>query len=420
MIEHAFTKKNIARVIAHKDFSADPSLIEDAERNALVANAIRQIEKDTVFHPSLINLKIAGKIAYTFATIEQELVTRLISKNLRSNYNIRSQNRHTIIRNTLSFLKEGSPYRLYRYDIVNFFENIDREAIIKKLLNEEKCPRHTIVLLDKFFKALSLQNIAGLPRGLGISSILAELQLLEFDRHLKNSSDIFFYSRFVDDILIIAPHNFSQSDMYAMVTAQLAPLEVHKVGDKAASIHIAKMHYGVPSSVSFDYLGYRFNISDNPSHYDTVMGIPRRKIDIDISDSKILKIKNRLIDSFTVYLKSKSTPEDYALLKNRIKALTGNYYITDPISGIPIKTGIFFNYSQKNTPTPCSLSNLDALLRGLLYSKKHKLSVRIANKIKATQKIELIGYSFTKGFNNQVFHSFTHPQLNAVKKGWHR
>lgn len=420
MIEHAFTKKNLARVIAHKDIAADPLLIEDSIRDALVTKTMKQIERDTIFSLPLTKLKISGKTAFTFASVEQELVTRLISKNLRSNYKIRPQNRHTIIRNTLSFLKEGSPCRLYRYDIVNFFESIDRNAIIKKLLDDEKCPRHTIILLDKFFTSLTAQKIYGLPRGLGISSVLAELQLLPFDKFLRRSDDIFYYSRFVDDILILAPHSISQTDVFEMVVAQLTPLEVHKVGDKTASINISKMHEDGSTYVSFEYLGYQFHIFDTPSDSDAVMGIPRRKIDIEISDLKVLKIKNRLIDSFASYLHSSSKPDDYNILKNRLKALTGNYYITDPISGIPIKTGIYFNYSHKNTFKRCSLSNLDALLRGLLYSKHHKLSIRIAKQISPSQRMELIGYSFSKGFHNQVFHSFTHLQLNAVKKGWHR
>lgn len=381
---------------------------------------MKKIVNDTIFHSPLKKMLVAGKTAYRFDQLESELVSRLISKNIRANYRIRPENRHAIINNTLTFLKEGSPYNLYRFDVQNFFEEICRKTIIKRLLCDGKCPRHTIVLLNNFFTALTAQNIPGLPRGIGLSSTLAEFFLLEFDSFFKTRPDIFYFTRFVDDILIITSPHQSAANLNALVHQKLVPLKAHKIGDKTASIPIGKIALDSKTEKTFDYLGYKFKIYGKPAAADQIMGAMRRRVDVEISPTKILKLKNRLIDSFVEYIKTPPTKKNYDLLTNRLKALTGNYYITDATTGIPIKTGVFFNYTAKNCFDFCSLSNLDAFLRGLLHSKKHKLSLRISNHLTPAQAAQLIGFTFSKGFHGRVFHSFTHQQLRAIKEGWKR
>ncbi len=420
MIEYAFTRKNLTSTILYKDIASTISLQDKQNRRVLGENAMSKIADNTIFKSPLKSMLVAGKAAYRFEQLESELVSRLISKNIRANYRIRPENRHSIINNTLTFLKEGSPYHLYRFDVQNFFEEISTKDIIKKLLSDGRCPRHTIVLLNDFFNALNAQKIAGLPRGIGLSSTLAEFVLLEFDNFFKTRPGIFYFARFVDDILIITSPNQNQTNLNSLVDQKLAPLKAHKIGSKAAAIHIGKISQESKVEEFFDYLGYKFKIYGKPSSTDEVMGVMRRKIDVEISPNKILKIKNRIIDSFIAYIKNPPNIKNYDLLINRIKTLTGNYYITDATTGIPIKTGIFFNYAAKNIFESCSLSDLDAFLRGLLYSKRHKLSARITSRLTPAQVGQLIGFTFSKGFHERVFHSFTHPQLREIKEGWKR
>jgi hypothetical protein len=117
---------------------------------------------------------------------------------------------------------------------------------------------------------------------------------------------------------------------------------------------------------------------------------------------------------------SPKSPADYLVLKNRIMALAGNYYITDPISGIKIKTGIYYNYVHKNFIHNCALYKLDSMLHGLLFSKGHALSRRIISSLTLQQRRQLAGYSFVSGFVDARFHSFSYSMLNTIKKGWRK
>ena len=421
VIEHAYTKKNIERCIAYKDIKGDVQFRDAASRQAVAEFAMRKIEKNTIFKEPLRKIRIGGKDTFQFNCIHQELASRLISKNIRSNYKIKQQNRQTIVGNLISLLKESYPANVYRFDIKGFFEEVDRPAIIARLLDEGRCSRQTIVLLNEYFKELSNQGIKGLPRGVGISSILAEYVLLNFDNAIRVREEVFFSSRFVDDIVIATSSIISKSDIEELVSTALPkPLVIHKNGPKAAAINIGKATSKATSILKFDYLGYKFMICGHVNTADQVLGNFRRKVQIEISDLKVDRIKSRLIDSFSDYLSGNSNEEKFLLLKNRIKALTGNYYVSDPITGIDIKTGIFFNYSQKNQFINCYLHALDGFLRGLLYSRKHHLSLRIFAKMTESQRSQLKGYSFVCGFHNRRFHFFSHLQLREIKECWRK
>lgn len=421
MIDYAFTKKNIQKSIAYKDMVNNVNFRDVEFRHAIAEAAFKEVQAGKIFSKGLKSISLAGKAVYHFQTIEQELVSRLITKNVRVNYDLKQQNRQKIVRNTISILKESSPFNIYRFDIVKFFESVDRKKIITDLLADGRCSRHTIILLAELFAAFDSQNIKGLPRGLGISSVLAEYVMLKFDREMREADGVFFYARFVDDIVVITSNLITRENIKDLVERILPPpLEMHTVGDKVSSHSIGKTTSKTGSSKDVNYLGYRISIDPKLHPSELIMGHKRRRITVEISDSKIAKIKLRLIDSFAQFISRGAKPHDYSILKNRLMALTGNYYISDPMTGINIKTGIFFNYAEKNKFVKCELYKLDIFLRGLIYCKKHRLSQRIGSKLTSAQKKELCAFSFLDGFHNKRFYSFSNLELRQIKEGWRK
>ncbi|MCF5315038.1 hypothetical protein GIW11_18210 [Pseudomonas syringae] len=364
-------------------------------------------------------MSIAGKQGYAFTNLQSELISRLVAKNIKINYKIKQANRQTVIGNAISLLKEGGAYHIYRFDIKSFYENIDRKLIFNKLMVDAKCSWQTLTLLSELFDVLSFLGIDGLPRGLGISSALSELALHSFDSKIKHMPEVFYYGRFVDDILIITSGHTSRKNFEDELNAVLFDgLEFHE-GNKRTYIAVPKSKDDATSEVfnSFEFLGYEFKVfnrnnSINQSKYN------QRKVLIDISSSKVDKVKARLISSFCSYISGAQGYTEYQLLKYRIKALAGNYHITDPISGINIKTGIYYNYIHKNNNHQCALKALDSFLHGMLFSTSHPLSFRITRCLTLSQRRELAGYSFSSGFKKARFHSFTYQILKSVKECW--
>ncbi|WP_338807075.1 antiviral reverse transcriptase Drt3a [Pseudomonas chlororaphis] len=419
MIEIPYTQKNLFNCIGYKDKLSDKSLFDSAVRKQTATAALVKITDRNAFQNSLRSISVAGKQGYVFTNLQSELIARLIAKNIKINYKIKQANRQTVIGNAISLLKEGGSYDVFRFDIKNFYESVDRKLILNKLMLDAKCSWQTLTLLSELFDILTALGVNGLPRGLGISSTLSELALHSFDSTIRHMPEVFYYGRFVDDILIITSGYISRKNFEEELTTCLFEgLEFHE-GNKRTYLAVPKSKDDTCSESfnRFEFLGYEFKVfnhnnSINKSKYK------QRKILIDISPSKVDKIKVRLISSFCSYISGEQSAAEYHLLKCRIRALTGNYYITDPISGINIKTGIYYNYIHKNHTHRCALKILDGFLHGLLFSTTHPLSSRIIQRLTLSQRRQLAGYNFSSGFKDARFHSFTYQILKSVKECW--
>ena len=421
MKEIPYTQKQLLLCFGYKDVVADKSMLSMASRLTAVRGSIEKIEKNTIFQNSLRSVLVAGKQAYVFSSLQAELVARLVTKNIKANYRVRQSDRNTVVKNALSLLKEGGPYDVYRFDIKNFYENVDRKLIFEKLLNDAKCSWQTLCLINDLFEYFEILDVKGLPRGLGVSAALSELALIEFDEKIKHKPEIFYYGRVVDDIMMITHEGLICAEFEKRLSDDLLEgLEFHD-GSKKNYLAIARSRkeYSSDKYQSFDFLGYEFQIfNHNESSVKCRYG--RRKLKVDISTSKVEKIKARLINSFCSYIASSRSVLDFSLLRKRVMALTGNYYISDPISGIQIKTGVYYNYHEKNFTHECSLKKLDAFLHGLLFSGSHALSGRIITAISVQQRRQLAGYSFLSGFRDIRFHSFTYQELKVIKECWRK
>ncbi|MBB6200813.1 antiviral reverse transcriptase Drt3a [Paraburkholderia fungorum] len=422
VIEIPYTLSRIERCINYKHIITHKSLLDRENRTRTAKKALRMLNSGSIFSAPLREVFVLGKAAYTFQGVEQEIVSRLISKNIKVNYKIAQQNRHVIIKNLIAMLKESCPFNIYRLDIEKFFESIDRDKLFSKLINEGRCSRLTLLLIYQLFERFDQQGINGLPRGLGISSTFSEYALTNFDAAIRRDRNVFFYARFVDDIVLITSPGLEKGDVVQLIESNISPeLKVHKSGKKFASLSVSKAGDTIRSTsptANFEYLGYTFGVSDHNNPRDLILGFAKRAVKIEICPDKISKLKARTINSFTSFLATQSHPDALGLLSKRLRALTGNYVITDPISKIKIKTGIYFNYSEKNSRKDCPLVALDAMIRGLLFSTRSKLSKRIQSSIHLNDRKKLAGHSFKNGFYSKKIHSFTYEELKNMKKAW--
>lgn len=414
-----YSVTSLRKCVQYRDIQKNSRLIKKDEREKTAREAIKNIEAGTIFHNPIKETVIRNKPAFQFIDIKKELTSRLVDKNLRTAYNIKQNDRNNIIATLLSFLYDGTPYHIYRFDIKNFYESVDRKILLDNINIDGSCTPQTINLLEKIFLSFDYHQISGLPRGLGISSTLSEIYMKELDLNIKKRNDVFYYSRFVDDIAVITSGLSSRKEIEKYIH-DLLPIgiELHETG-KRTFLSLPKLQEKVKAVKvnRFTYLGYQFGVHNT---YSSKVGHWRKKrnITIDISQDKIEKIKFRLASSFCSYLASKRGKDDYLLLKNRIRSLTGNYTIKDPITGIKIKTGIYFNYRHANISSRSSLKNLDNFLLKILFSKKNKLAKRIANAIPLEDRRKIAGYTFSSGFEKIRYHSFSFKTLSEIKKDW--
>ena len=265
----------------------------------------------------------------------QKLVLRKIYRNIESKYKFTHPNRDVIISQMINLTKEKKcPYYILKLDIKSFYESIKSSEIIQNLKKDYRLNQQTMDMLEKLFANQSLYGYTGLPRGLNVSAIMSEIHLQNFDSEIKHIQDVFYYARYVDDIIIFCTSKSSRDYVKSYAEEKLKKLHLFPNMEKTQL-------WDNNSRNSLTYLGYEFK-------YDS-----ERKIVISIAPNKIKKIKTRIVISFFDFIKNK----DYSLLEKRIKYLTGNCLFEENRSG-PLFTGIYYNY-KRITQTDVFAKELD-------------------------------------------------------------
>lgn len=329
---------------------------------------------------------------------EHHYAEKQISRNLSRLYKVKQANRNQLVSQLADLLNDEFPYHFIRTDVSNFYESINHSSLVKKLEDDQLLSytslRLTKNLLAKF-SSLTGKAGVGLPRGIGLSSYLAELYMRDFDEEVRGLEDVVFYARYVDDIVVVfAPTPMSkQKDYLPSIAAALSKKGLSKNQGKTDESNFDNNGKSLcRAGLKFDYLGYEF-IFD-----------PKSKIRL--SASKQAKYMARLEASFTRYhlQKSKNSRKAYKLLLKRVRFLTGNTQLTHNKQNAFV--GIYF--SNPHLTDLCQLRRLDGKLKGL------------SSKVPSTSlKTKLGKLSFFEGYEQKKFRRFHKKnEFREIVKAW--
>lgn len=337
------------------------------------------------------DLYLNGRDKRTMEYLCQNLVLRKLHKNIKRIYAVQQADRNTIVKQMKLLLEENVTMRIVRLDVRHFYESIDRERILTKLVDDARLSYHSLLLLQSLFSDPAIASGTGLPRGLGISAVLSELYMKYFDLDFKKIEGAYYYARFVDDIIV-----FCSSEVSKELAWKYAGVELNMIGLQLNEEKSYSLDPNQPGA-EFTYLGYTFKKDNN-------------RLNVSIAQKKMNVIKTRLTKTFVRFSKD----HDYELLKLRIKFLTGNFTLYNPHTLLPIKVGIFFNYKMANDLS--ALKDLDVYYQRLLHCRSGRLGSVIAltrNQVKDLEK-----YSFNFGYYHHVNHHFTTDQMAKIANCW--
>lgn len=324
----------------------------------------------------------------------QDLVLRKLYKNIKRIYGIEQSNRNLIVKQIVSLLKDESCKWVVRLDIRNFYESIQSSRLVDRFIEDGRLNYQSISLLKSLFANPSLSPKEGLPRGLSISSVMSELYMKYFDLEIRRMEGVFYYARFVDDIIIFCSSKVSQENVWEKTPGLLNNIGL--VLNESKSYKWDNQE----KERSLTYLGYTFVTTE------------QHVIEITIADKKVNKIKTRITKSFVRFTKDRN----FCKLKNRIKFLTGNFTIYNPSTLLPIRIGIYFNYNMITDKTP--LYGLDQYYQKLLHCRTGNLGTKLTKQMTVTQQKELSKYSFVFGFDKHVRHYFTSTMIADITNCW--
>ncbi|WP_048691177.1 antiviral reverse transcriptase Drt3a [Catenovulum maritimum] len=304
-------------------------------------------------------------------------------------------------------MAEGTEYRVYKLDIKSFFESVNK-ALIKKCLQQPHLSTHTQNILLGY-----LSHFPDLlPRGLEFSPIIAELILKNFDKEIKRGNDVIYYSRFVDDILLITTKSEDKKSFLKKISSTL-PEGITLNYNKTKIIDVENRSAGSNNPVAaFNYLGYKFEVQDYQIS-SKQKNARYRKVIVDLSDFKVKQFESKLCKALVNYCNT----GDFDLLNSRIKFLTTNRDLVQKSTGNKIPTGIYYNYSLID-PNSCALNRLDESLRKFVMSYDNLFHKPGTPTLSLNQKRRLLQSSFKSGFKNRIYKKFTPYWLKEITRVW--
>lgn len=161
---------------------------------------------------------------YLINDVSEKLILRKLNDNIKRIYKDEQANRKFIIQQVKTLLNDDAPFWIIKTDIKSFYESIDRDKILKKMKDDAMLSYYSIQLLKKIFTNPIISNNKGLPRGLNISSTLSEIYLRKFDKWIHSFSGVYFYARFVDDIIIFLSNKEKAENLYNNLEVNLKEL----------------------------------------------------------------------------------------------------------------------------------------------------------------------------------------------------
>jgi RNA-directed DNA polymerase len=333
-----------------------------------LANNINKIEKDLTdntyeFRPYIEKLKLRGRDKLpriiSISTIRDKIVLTMIHDYLKEIYkdSFNKDLVNTRIKKLSSFVQDNdlTDYYFLRTDVSGFYPTISQMILFKNI--SSRCNVEIVELIMKAIRNPTLPkgclrsekveyySYTGVPQGLPISNILSEIYIGEIDSLFSQKYK--FYSRYVDDIIVIDSKKNIES-AYSNIKHELKKIGL---GVNSEKTNINRLDYG------FMYLGYSIKgdiVSVSQKTYQKMVN----------SLAMIFKKFEAKMDNFEPY--PRWFTEDK--LVNRF-CFDLNEKITGSISDNK-KYGWLFYYSSINDIS--TLFKLDNFIQELIIRNKYK------------------------------------------------
>jgi hypothetical protein len=409
LYDFAFDKRNLRREFIRGDFKANPLLLDDGYISNVV-NAAEAQAAGGITGLSLATSLLRGKPIYHLDTIEHALILRKFSRNIARLTRVRQSDRDTIVKCLKALLAEGHTFRMYKLDLRSFYESIDRDDIERQLRNDGGVPPSTLKVFHSFSDQLDASSISGVPRGLSVSAILSEYVMRRFDHSVKSVDNVYFYARYVDDIVIMTTGYENKRNFLKNIIRAL-PSGIQLNSNKTKTIEFGKPKVKANADAvedSLDFLGYRFNVHrmiDQPI---------KRNVYADISPNKTKRFKTRVILSALQFIKDGIFDDFF----DRIRVLTGNYNVYDFDRKLKRNVGIYFNYRFIDGPQSNALTDLDQFLKRFILAKNGRIGSQLSQLLSARQKQKILQLSFRRSFDTRGFQHFPTNRLVHLVGCW--
>jgi hypothetical protein len=411
MYDQAFSETALGHHLRRSDFVGVPSANVGAFRALVLAQAIAATKSQFATANPLRSFHVRQKKTYGLVKLENELVARKLTSNLREQIGPLARGRDFIVKALIRILEEATPYRVYRLDVAGFYESIDLKVIARLVFDHSSLSPLSKKLLANLMNHFQSMGGTGVPRGMALSAVLAELVMQPFDKHVCELQGVFFYARYVDDILIVSSAEEDKIKFLETIRNAL-PAGLHlnnKTETLSLTDPLTKKNPGKYRD-SVEYLGYTFSVWNPPA---STSQPAFRRVLVDVAKSKVEKFKLRIGRSFRDYLKT----NDFALLHDRIRLMTSNFRIVDKDSGRGKLAGIYHGYPRLTADAP-ALRELDAFIKAALLQAPGRLFGQVRARLNGAERRALLALSFATGHRTKRFVHMHPKRIGEIQRCW--
>lgn len=377
-----------------------------AQRKAAIHNTLATFAQaaalrimNNAFSLGLVrNFERNGKLVYRLNALDDGagyFLIKQLERNVRDAFDVSMRDRHTIVRRAAALLSDRSPKSLLRADISACFESISHSELRRMITDQPLLSQTTREFISRLlddYAALSGKP-TGLPRGVGLSSYLAEAFLKNVDREISTERNVTFYARYVDDILIIvtgSDHEPRVRSIREKLTQELRVRGLSRNRSKERLISTTDRAGERRISV----LGYAISVVMSSG-----------KVKLDISDERFREYKRRIDVAFDRYASAPSVASETALV-HRVKFLTSNHRSSYP--GGSRANGVLLSHRAMDAAGR-KFELLDNYLaeRARLHCQSHP---DLASR--------LMSYSFCEGFENSRMIQISPRRRRQIVSAW--
>jgi len=221
------------------------------------------------FSPYLEQLQSKGKEKkpriISIPTVRDKIVLKLLTEFLHASFNnhLAKDLPNTVVKKIKKEIQDNAEGISYiKIDLKDFYGSINHQKLLSAINGKINHPAFSALLRRSLInptlpagyskgKRKTEINSKGVPQGLSISNILAEIYIAPLDLSLRPLSNAYF--RFVDDIFILCPKD-KILDIWKEITKSKTDLGVEISEEKSTPTDTAwKISEG------FEFLGYKFS-----------------------------------------------------------------------------------------------------------------------------------------------------------------
>lgn len=197
-------KNQIRNIIRQMDYSKSEIEI-DLLADDIKKNITNQLYDFSSYEKDIFTQQGKKRVVYSYPNLSTEAVLcQYLKKQIDRNFHINYASRNRIMNvffNILPVIKDMNDFVIIRADFKSFFDSVLSMHVYDRYIKESIVLRRDKEILEQYMKEFKYCYA-----GLCLSNGLTEIVCREFDSRIRahlSKYGMFFYERYVDDILLI-------------------------------------------------------------------------------------------------------------------------------------------------------------------------------------------------------------------------